>query len=216
MKLKVLLVDDHVLVRNGVRSLLSQNPDVEKIKEASNGQEAIRLASSFEPDVVIMDYEMPVLNGVCATREIMRLQPNMKILMVSAYFSQHHVMEGIQAGIRGFLPKETKVGELGRAIKAIANGKTWFKGTVAELMALSMIDVLKIKQPAKQNSGLTKREKEIISLLADGLSPVAIGEKLSISKRTVDVHKANIFKKLKIRSVTELIRYAVRQGLVKL
>ncbi len=215
MKIKLLLVDDHALVRSGVRSLLSQSPAIGNIREASNGHEAVKIASQFKPDVIVMDYEMPNYNGIYATREIVNSDPDVKIIMVSAYLSHNHIVEGIQAGIQGFLPKEAKTSELVKAIEALAAGETWFKGIVAELIAPSLVDVIKSGQRPRGNGALTRREKEIVSLLAGGLPPKAIAEKLSISKRTVDVHKSNVFKKLKINSITELLRYAIRQGLVK-
>lgn len=215
MKINVLLVDDHALVRSGVRSLLSHSPAIGHIKEASDGQEAVRIASEFKPDVIVMDYEMPNFNGLYATREILNTDPDVKIIMVSAYLSRNHIMEGIQAGIRGFLPKEAKTSELVEAIEAMVAGETWFKDVVAELIAPSLVELVKSGQKPKVYDDLTKREKEIVSLLANGLSPKAIAQKLGISKRTVDVHKSNVFKKLKINSITDLIRYAVRQGIVK-
>ncbi len=216
MKIKLLLVDDHALVRSGVRSLLSQSSAIGQIKEASNGQEAVKIASDFKPDVIVMDYEMPNFNGIYATREIVNSDPDAKIIMVSAYLSRNHIIEGVQAGIRGFLPKEAKTSELVEAIEALTAGEIWFKGVVAELIAPLLVDWVKNGHRPRVNSGLTKREKEIVSLLAGGFSPKAIADRLSISKRTVDVHKSNVFKKLKINSITELLRCAVRQGLVKI
>ncbi len=216
MKIKVLLVDDHVMVRGGIKALLDLDPEIGDMKEAGNGHEAIQMARSFEPDVVIMDYEMPNFNGIYATREILKENPDVKVILVSAHMSREHVMEGIHAGIRGFLPKESKTGELVSAIKALHSGQTWFKAEVAELIAPSLIETMKTGNKFKRNGGLTNREREIVTLLAGGLSPRAIAEKLSISKRTVDVHKSNVFKKLKIKNISELVRYAIKRGMVKI
>lgn len=216
MKTRVLLVDDHELVRGGIRSLLAKEPSIGEMDEAGNGHEAVCKARDFKPDVVLMDYEMPNFNGIYATREILKENPDTKIVLLSAYLSRDHVMEGVHAGIRGFLPKEVTTGEMIEAIKAIAAGETWFKGDVAELIAPSLIDHIKSGQKVKINGGLTRREREIVALLAGGMTPRYIAGKLSISKRTVDVHKSNVFKKLKINNISELVRYAIRQGLVKL
>lgn len=216
MGIKVLLTDDHDLVRSGVRSLLSKVESIDAIEEASNGHEAVQIARSFKPDVIVMDYEMPNFNGIYATREILKEQPDLGIVLLSAHMSREHVMEGIHAGIRGFLPKESKADELCAAIKELAEGGTWFKGKIAELIAPSLIDCVKSGQKIKVNGSLTSREKEIVTLLAGGSSPRTIAEKLSISKRTVDVHKSNVFKKLKINNISQLVRYAIKQGLVKI
>ncbi len=216
MKIKVLLADDHALVRGGIKALLDLDPEIGDTKEACNGHEAIQMAREFEPDVVLMDYEMPNFNGIYATREILKENPEIKVMLVSAHLSREHVMEGIHAGIRGFLPKEAKVGELISAIKALNADQTWFKAHVAEMIAPSLIDCMKTGNKVKHNGGLTSREREIVTMLASGLSPRSIAEKLSISKRTVDVHKSNVFKKLKINNISELVRYAIKRGMVKI
>lgn len=216
MKTKVLLVDDHELVRGGIRSLLTKEASIGEMDEAGNGHEAVIRARDFKPDVILMDYEMPNFNGIYATCEILKEQPEVKVLLLSAHLSRGHVMDGVHAGIKGFLPKEVKIADLIRAIQAIASGDTWFKGNVAELIAPSLIDCINSGQKPKKNGGLTGREREIVTLLASGLTPRSIAEKLSISKRTVDVHKSNVFRKLKTRNISELVRYAIREGLVKL
>ncbi len=216
MKIKVLLADDHAMVRGGIKALLDLDPEIGAMKEACNGHEAIQMAREFEPDVVVMDYEMPNFNGIYATREILKENSDIRVILVSAYLSREHVMEGIHAGIRGFLPKEAKTSELVTAIKALNAGETWFKAHVAEMIAPSLIDCMKTGNKVKRNGGLTNREREIVTMLASGLSPRVIAEKLSISKRTVDVHKSNVFKKLKINNISELVRYAIKQGLVKI
>jgi DNA-binding NarL/FixJ family response regulator len=215
MKIKLLLVDDHALVRSGMRSLLAQSPVISQIREASNGHEAIQIVAEYKPDLIVMDYEMPNFNGIYATREIMKQHPDSKVIILSAHFSGEHIMEGIYAGIQGFLTKESKTSELLEAITAIAAGDTWFKGEIAERITPSLINVAKTGQKMKSNGGLTNREREIVSMLASGLTPRTIAEKLSISKRTVEVHKSNVFKKLKINGISELIRYAIRQGIAK-
>ncbi len=216
MKIKLLLVDDHALVRDGLRSLLSSDPDIGEIAEASNGMEAIKKVKEHNPNVIVMDYEMPNFNGIYATKEIIRENASNNILLVSAHHSREHIMEGINAGIRGFLPKETKIEELSAAIKALSKGETWFKGSTAELIAPSLIDSLQPQKRIRNSGALTSREKEITRLLAEGNPAKRIAEKLCISKRTVDVHKSNIFKKLGVKNISELVRHAIRHEMVKL
>jgi DNA-binding NarL/FixJ family response regulator len=159
---------------------------------------------------------MPNFNGVYATREILKELPATRIILVSAHHSREYIMEGIHAGIRGFLPKEARSGELVMAIKALARGETWFRGSTAELLAPGFVDsIYPAKAKTRQEPVLTPREKEIVRYLAKGMNSHEIAKKLSISKRTVDVHKFNIFKKLDISNAIELMRYAIRHNLVK-
>lgn len=216
MKIKLLIADDHALVRGGLKSMLNDDAEIEEIIEAVNGHEAITKAREFKPDVVVMDYEMPNFNGVYATREILKELPDTRIILVSAHHSREYIMEGIHAGIRGFLPKEARSSELLQAIKALARGETWFRGSTAELLAPGFVDSIHpTKGHTHQEPVLTPREKEIVRFLAKGMNSHEIAKKLSISKRTVDVHKFNVFKKLDIANSIELMRYAIRHKLVK-
>lgn len=196
--------------------MLMAEPEIEEVIEATNGYEAVKKAREFKPHVVVMDYEMPNFNGVYATREILKELPDTRIILVSAHHSREYIMEGIHAGIRGFLPKEARSSELLQAIKALARGETWFRGSTAELLAPGFVDTIHpTKVTASKEPALTPREKEIVKYLAKGLNSHEIAKKLSISKRTVDVHKFNIFKKLDISNAIELMRYAIRHNLVK-
>lgn len=216
MKINILIADDHALVRGGLKSMLLADPEIGAVLEAVNGHEAVQKAREYKPQVVVMDYEMPNFNGVYATREILKDLPDTRIILVSAHHSREYIMEGIHAGIRGFLPKEARSSELLMAIKALARGETWFRGSTAELLAPGFVDEIHpVKSSAKQEPVLTPREKEIVKYLAKGMNSHEIAKKLSISKRTVDVHKFNIFKKLEITNAIELMRYAIRHGLVK-
>lgn len=218
-KLHILLADDHDLVRQGLRSLLEQNPMIGSVVEARNGHEAVLKNREHRPHVVLMDYEMPNFNGIYAIREIMREYPRQAIILLSAHQSREHIMEGVFAGVRGFLPKESRIGELINAIAAVADGGTWFKGAVAEMMAPTLIESVRKGRKAglrQLNGQLTNREQEILRLFAEGLTPQQIAGRLSISKRTVDVHKSNIFKKLQFKNLSELIRYAVKKSIIKI
>ncbi len=218
-KISVLLADDHDLVRQGLCSLLKNEAIIGEIAEACNGHEAVLRARTFKPQVVLMDYEMPNFNGIYAAREILKENPDTPIILLSAHQSREHIFEGVYAGVRGYLPKEARIGELISAIIAVAEGGTWFKGKTAELMAPYLLDALKSGKNIKghrSNEALSAREQEILRLFAEGLSARQIADKLSVSKRTVDAHKSNIFKKLHINNIVELVRYAVKQDLIRL
>ncbi len=214
MAINVLLVDDHHIVRDGLKFILSQDASIGLIDEAKNGQQAILKATKTDFDIVVLDYEMPNFNGVFAARELIKLKPSIGILMLSLYHDKEHVFDAIQAGIKGYLSKETETSEVIEAIKCIANGGTWFKSDIAELVTPYLIAAATNKAVLRSTEILTCREKEIIKLVAVGARSSDIAEKLFISKRTVEVHRANILKKLKLKNASELIRYALRHKLV--
>lgn len=217
MKLKILLADDHALIREALSSLLSADPEISEVYQAKNGHEAVQLFRKHQPDVAIVDYEMPNFNGIYALTEILKESPEFPVLMLSAHFSRERVMEAIYKGIRGYLPKDVRIEELLEAIKDLIAGKTWFRGQVAELAADYLID--SIGHATHKTSGrklpeLTSREKQVIKLFAEGFTTVEIASKLSISCRTVEVHKSNIYKKLKLKNSVEMLRYALKQDIV--
>jgi DNA-binding NarL/FixJ family response regulator len=216
MKTKILITDDHAMVREGLRLLLNQFQDMTVVEEACNGHEAMLKAEKTQPDVVLMDYEMPNFNGVYATREIRSLCPRTKILILSTYSTKEYIISAIHAGAHGYLPKETGINDIVTAIRELASGGTWFKGEIAELITPYL--VASVGKNGKQNHSnrLTGRESELIKYWARGLTSREIADALSISKRTVEVHKANIFKKLGLKNTTELIRYAAHNQLIKL
>lgn len=216
MKIKILIVDDHAMVREGLRALLVLLPGFEIAEMAGNGHEAVMKTGTSSPDVVLMDYEMPNFNGIYATKEILALYPHIRILMLSTFSSKEHVMAAIRAGVHGYLPKETNIDEIAAAIRALANGNTWFKGDVAEMVTPYLIASVNKKGRHHDNNHLTDREAELVKLWVTGLTSREIAEKVSLSKRTVEVHKANIFKKLGLKNTTELVRYAIHNNLVKI
>ncbi len=216
-KISLLLADDHSLVRHGMRELLSNEKVIGDIIEAKNGHEAVMMFRSHLPDVVVMDYEMPNFDGIYATRQIKEEQPETPVLLVSAHSSLVHIMEGIQAGVSGFIPKAAPAEELVSAIIELASGGTWFKGEVAELIAPGLINdsVNGNIRGKTRNKGLSQREKEVLKLFAVGKNAEEIANELSISKRTVDVHKSNIFQKIKVKNIAGLVCYAIKNNMVK-
>lgn len=211
--MKILLADDHALVREGLKKLLLGSGHVKSVVEAENGIEAAEKAISEPFDVVVLDYEMPKCNGIYASKRIIEIKPDLPILMVSMFQSKEHISDAVKAGVKGFLPKESKSEYFLAAVLSLGNGNTWFKGQVAEFIAEEIVKKQQGKK-AKNKSLLTKRESQLLILFAEGLSSIEIANGLHISRRTVEVHKASIYKKLGVKNNTELIRYAIRNNLI--
>lgn len=212
--MKVLIAEDHVLVREGLKYLLIGSGLVTEVVEATNGLEALLKSREANPDLVLLDYEMPVYNGIFAAKEILAEKPNLPILMVSMYFTKEHVMDAVRVKVKGFVSKGARSDEMIEAIRALSEGKTWFKGTIAEFIAEEALSSNNKKKLV--GNLLTDREQELIAYFANGMKSAEIAEHFHLSKRTVEVHKSNIFKKLRVRNNSELVRYAVRNNLVKL
>lgn len=211
----MLVVDDHAVLREGIKEIFSKDSDIESIEEAGNGLDAVLKAAKNKPDVVVMDFEMPAYNGIYAAKELIKQQPGLPILLLSMFNDKEHILEAINAGVKGYLGKDTRIPEILLAVKELHNRGTWFKGEIAEIITPYLISTASGQSSLNPNIGLTPREIEITRLYAEGKNSVNIGKKLNISKRTVEVHKANIFKKLNLKSTIELLRYAIRNNLVK-
>jgi DNA-binding NarL/FixJ family response regulator len=203
-KISVLLVDDHSLVRRGFRRLLEDEPDIQVMGEASDGEEAIKLARSLKPRVIVMDCALPGINGLQATRKILQFAPETLVLMLSMHTEDTWVRQALDAGARGYVLKNAMDLELGSAIRRIVKGETVIDGQ------LSTQETLK----GERNSGLTPREVEILQLICDGKSNKEIAVQLELSANTVAVHRANIMDALGIHKTAELVVYAIRNGLV--
>jgi DNA-binding NarL/FixJ family response regulator len=203
-QISVLLVDDHSLVRRGFRRLLEDERDIQVVGEASDGEEAIKLARSLKPRVIVMDCALPGINGLQATRKILQLAPETLVLMLSMHTEDTWVRQALDAGARGYVLKNAMDLELGSAIRRIVKGETVIDGQ------LSTQETLK----GERNSGLTPREVEILQLICDGKSNKEIAVQLELSANTVAVHRANIMDALGIHKTAELVVYAIRNGLV--
>jgi DNA-binding NarL/FixJ family response regulator len=203
-KISVLLVDDHSLVRRGFRRMLEDEADIDVVGEAADGEEAINLVRSLAPRVIVMDCALPGINGLQATRKILQMAPNTLVLMLSMHTEETWVRQALDAGARGYVLKNAMDLELGSAIRRIVNGETVLDGQ------LSMQESLK----GERNSGLTRREVEILQLICDGKSNKEIAVQLELSANTVAVHRANIMDALGIHKTAELVVYAIRNGLV--
>jgi DNA-binding NarL/FixJ family response regulator len=203
-QISVMLVDDHSLVRRGFRRMLEDEADIRVVGEASDGEEAIKLARSLKPQVIVMDCALPGINGLQATRKILQLLPETLVLMLSMHTEETWVRQAIDAGARGYVLKNAMDLELSSAIRRLVKGETVLDGQLSKQQALK----------GERNAGLTPREVQILQLICDGKSNKEIATQLELSANTVAVHRANIMDALGIHKTAELVVYAIRNGLV--
>ena len=213
MKLKILIADDHGILRAGLRALLKSDSNLEVVGEAENGEETLRLAMQLNPDIVLMDMNMPGMNGVETTRQLIKQNTDLRVLVLTIHEDYEMVREAIQAGAAGYIIKRAADSELTNAIQAVSRGELY----VHPAMTRALLNP-QTQDTAKSIGGepLTSRELEVLRLLAQGYTNKQIAEELSVSVRTVETHRANITGKLNIRSRVELLRYATKHGLIDL
>jgi len=212
--IRVLLADDHKLMRSGLRLLLQQQPSFQVVGEADDGLQAVAQVQSLKPDVVVMDIGMPNLNGIEAARKIKGLQPDLAIVMLSMHSDEGYVLRALRAGARGYLLKDSAEGELVRAVQAVFEGKSYFSPAVGKVLLEDYMRKLQRTGVEDSYDLLSSREREILQLVAEGRSTKDVANLLNLSPYTVDTHRANIMKKLNLRGVPELILYAVRKGII--
>lgn len=212
-KTTILLADDHQLLREGLRGLLDAQPELRVVGEAGDGRTAVKMALELEPEVVILDVSMPELNGIEATRQIVAALPKTRVLSLSMHTDRQTVVEALRAGSSGYLAKMSPFQEMLRAVRTVAAGQRYLSQSVAGAV---MDELLNPGAPSSAYSELTSREREVLQLLAEGKSSKEIASALSISSRTVDVHRKHLMDKLELRSAAQLTLYAVKQGLVSL
>ncbi|MDY0045079.1 MAG: response regulator transcription factor [Syntrophales bacterium] len=209
---KILLAEDHKIVRDGLRTLIGSEPGMEVVAEAEDGRSAVRLAHELSPDVIIMDIAMPDMNGIDATRVIIRENPKVKVIALSMYSDRRFVSGMLEAGASGYLLKDCAFEELVRAIRSVMSNQIYLSPTIAGIVVNRYIG----KSPGSESSvftNLTPREREILQILAEGMSTKKIAYHLNISVKTVETHRRNIMEKLNIHSISELVKYAIREGL---
>ncbi len=213
-RLRVLLADDHKLMRSGLRLLLDQQPEFTVVGEADDGLQAVEKTQTLKPDVVVMDIGMPNLNGIEAARKIKELRPDAAIVMLSMHSDEGYVLRALRAGARGYLLKDSAEGDLVRAVQAVSEGKSYFSPAVSKVLLEDYMRKLQRTGSEDSYDLLTPREREILQLVAEGKSNKDVASLLSLSPYTVETHRANIMQKLNLRGVPELILYAVRMGLI--
>ncbi|MBU1013237.1 MAG: response regulator transcription factor [Bacteroidetes bacterium] len=211
-KIKVILVDDHQMFRDGVKSVLSDEENIAIIGEVGHANDLYKLLESTSPDLIITDISMPDISGIDITKYVSKNFPEINILILSMHSNEEFITKALNAGANGYLPKDTSMNELLQAINIIAKGENYFNKGISDTILKSMVNKSKISK----NDNLTSRELEIVHQVVEGLSNKEIAEKLNISVRTVDSHKNNILHKLGLKSSVELVKYAIKNNLVML
>src|SRR6267378_1506800 len=214
-KIAVLLVDDHTVVRQGLRALLAAEGDIEVISEAENGRQAVMLARKTPPDVVVMDVAMPLLNGLEATRQILKSVPRAKVLVLTSYGDDDCVAQMMDAGASGYLIKQTAANDLLKAIREVRRGNAYFSPVIARRLRDQCREAFTTGQSPRKATELTSREGEVLQLIAEGFSNKQIAAELSISIKTVEKHRQQVMNKLNIHDVAGLTRYAIAKGMIE-
>ena len=212
-KIKIMVADDHAILRDGIRALLELHEDIEIIGEASDGNEAIEKARELMPDLIIMDIAMPGMDGLEATRRIRKRNPKAKVLMLTQHDNREYILPAIKAGASGYVPKRALGSELVSAIRAVQRGESFLYPSAATALIQDYLQQSKEEEPYDR---LTAREREILKLIADGHPSRKIAEMLGLSIKTVLGHRAKTMEKLNLHNRTELIKYAMRKGLVSM
>jgi two-component system response regulator NreC len=213
-EIRIVLADDHNLVRHGLRLVLERESGLKVVAEASNGREAIEAVDSSTPHVVIMDLAMPNLNGIEATRQIHQKHPSINIVVLSMHSDESYVLRALKAGARGYLLKDSADTDLVNAVKAVTEGKAFFSPAISRVLVEEYVRQLQQKGVEDSYDLLTAREREILQLIGEGKSNKHVAQILNLSPYTVETHRSNMMEKLNLHSVPELILYAVRKGVV--
>lgn len=219
--IRVILADDHALVRGGIRALLNTLPDVEVIAEANDGREALSLIEIHQPDIVLMDIAMSGMNGLEATLHAARDFPNVRVIILSMHTNEEYVLQALKAGAAGYLLKDAGTSELELAIKAVARGETYLSPPVSKHVISEYIRRVSSSSEEEETSGpsldkLTLRQREILQLIAEGHTTQDIAHVLNLSVKTVETHRAQLMERLDIHDIAGLVRFAIRSGIVSL
>jgi DNA-binding NarL/FixJ family response regulator len=212
--IRVLLADDHKLIRAGLRLVVDQQPDLSVVGEADDGRQAVELAKSLKPDVVVMDIGMPNLNGIEAARQIREIRPDAAVVMLSMHSDEGYVLRALGAGARAYLLKDSATTDLVQAIHAVVEGKSFFSPAVSKVLLQDYMRKLQRSGAEDSYDLLSPREREALQLVAEGKSNKEIASLLNLSVYTVETHRAKIMQKLNLKGVPELILYAVRKGII--
>jgi len=213
-KIRILIADDHGIVRKGLRLQLEQNTEFEVVGEATEGREAVRMAEELQPDVVIMDIAMPNLNGIQATTQLVKKNPQVGVIILSMYSDETYLMRTLAAGAKGYLLKDSADVDLHRAVEVVAQGKPFFSPAIADTLLEDYMRQLQQRGLQDSYDLLTEREKEILQLLAEGKSNKDVAGMLNLSTNTVETHRTRIMQKLDLHSTADIVLYAVRKGII--
>ena len=216
MAIEVMLVDDHPIVRQGIKAVISQESDLCVIVEASNGEEAVKWYEKKTPDVVIMDITLPLLNGLDASRNILKIDRKAKILILSMHENRVFIEKALRYGVKGYVLKESAADEIVHAIREVLAGRFFLSSKISSFIIEDYISKKKKSAGTREDSALTVRERGILQLVVDGLSNKEIAKKLNIALKTVLVHRNNIMRKLNVHNQAQLIRFALKEGLTSL
>ncbi len=211
---RILLADDHTVVRKGLRLLLENVAEFQVIADAANGRDAVSLAEQHRPDVVVMDVAMPILNGIEAARQITAKQPSTAIVFLSMHGDESYVLRALKAGARAYLLKDSAESDLIQAVKAVSEGKAFFSPAISKMLVEDYMRQMRERGVEDSFELLTTREREVLQLLAEGKNNKDVAGLLSLSLYTVETHRSNIFQKLNLHSQAELILYAIRKGVI--
>jgi len=212
--IRILLADDHTVVRKGLRLLLETQPGFSVIADAADGREAVAMAEKLAPDVVVMDVAMPTLNGIEAARQITARQPQTAVVFLSMHSDEAYVLKALKAGARAYLLKDSAEYDLINAVKAVSEGKAFFSPAISKMLVEDYMRQMRERAVEDSYELLTTREREVLQLLAEGKNNKEVANVLNLSLYTVETHRSNIFQKLNLHSGAELILYAVRKGVI--
>jgi len=215
-KISILLVDDHKILRDGIRSLLKEHSDLEVVGEAADGRTALNLVKELSPDVVVMDISMPDINGIDSTRKILVDCPQTKVMALSMHCDRHFISEIFRAGASGYLLKDCAFEELAHAIRIVKDGKIYINPQIASLVVESLVSDSPRSLKKHAFSLLTEREREVLQLIAEGKSTKQIASHLNVSTKTIESHRRQVMGKLNIRNIADLTKYALREGLISI
>lgn len=216
MSIRILLADDHKVLRRGLRRILEEHDDLEVVGEAGDGREAVDMAAVLQPDIVVMDIGMPQMNGIEATRQAVMRNPRLNVLILSMYSDENYVVQILRAGARGFLLKDSAEDELIDAVRAVNSGQPFFSPKIAKLLIGDSMQRLREEGATDTYELLTPREREVLQLIAEGKSNKEVAAALFVSPTTIETHRARIMDKLDLHSTAEIVLYAVRKGIVQI